>query len=350
MKDVLNFGYRLLEFFTHNGMTKIAISMLGFGVLLIGGGPSINTEYSDNNLSYGLQWTPQDAGNIVLGIGLVLTLTGFLMLLHQYKILSAKKVVLYYGNTLKFGGNDAPFYAVLRKDKLSLEPIPLDVSIDSYNKEEVIEDYKHNYKNFDNRTFHIGMPKIYMASLGSFPYLFLLGTFLRNGNIDSIVLDYDRDQGKWYRLDYGGEKATNIIVDSNGMSINDKLTKLCESDSMDIGIALGYTFEIDKSTIPDRLCDNTLYLKSSLGYGRDKLNRMETQISLLDEITLFIDRIKNVNKEVHLIVSAQASFCVNLGKRYQDNIMGSVHLHNFVQTEEGRERDWYITFNRGDVS
>jgi len=349
IKDISNFGVRLLEFFTYNGMTKIASVMLGAGVFLIIGGTSFVFTFVNDDSFFVFDGT-QDSGIIALLVGLILTLIAVSMLLQQYKLLSSKKVVLYYGNTLKFGGKEEPRYAVLKQDKLTLDIQSLNTNIDSYDKKQVLKDYDYNHMTFENRTFHNGLPKVYVASLGSFPYLYLMGTLIRNGYIESIVLDYDRDKGKWYRLDYFGEIANNILADSSSMSIEEKLTELCSSDSKDIGIALGYTFEIDKNSMPDKLRENTLYLKSSLGYGRDKLNRMQTQISLLDEIMLYIDRLKNANKDMHLFVSAQASFCVNLGKRYQDNIMGKIYLHNFVQTNEGRERDWYITFNRGDVS
>jgi len=83
-----------------------------------------------------------------------------------------------------------------------------------------------------------------------------------------------------------------------------------------------------------------------LGIGHYLLNSEKTQQFLIDELLQFIQKLSKNGKRIHLFVSAQTSFCINLGKRYQDNVTGTVILHNY---DAGlKSYTWGIEFNKGD--
>lgn len=349
VNDVLNFGKWFLLLFFHNRISTISTLIFLAGISLISGDISFFAGYSDANTSLSVNIATENDSSGTTYIGYFLVSLGTILLLIQYAIIFSERVVFYFGNTLKLGDSEVPKYVIPRIERLNLDIQHLDININTYNKQDVIEDYKHNLKTFTSRAFHKKLTKIYLGALGSFPYLYLLGTLIRNGHIESVVVDYDRDGGKWYIPDTYEEKATNVLVEDTRLSIDEKIIQLCNSDSKDIGIAMAYTFEIEKNSIPFELRENTLYLKNSLGSGKDKLSKMQAQVALLDEIALYIDKFKSAKKDVHLFVSAQASFCINLGKRYQDNTMGTIHLYNFNGDDEIRKYDWYITFNKGEI-
>lgn len=340
---IINFSKYLLEFFRPVLANKIGIFFFLAGIGLITSGSSYFFSFNDSETNIIFGFSSDEPNYFILVVGFIFLIIGSYMLIKQYLKVASEHIVLYYANVLEIGDSKAPTYAMLKNDKINAVEEYLDL-INSYDKDSVIEDYKHNLKSFKNRAKHKDLEKIYLGALGSFPYLYLLGTLLRNGHIQSVVLDYNRNKDKWYRIDETGPEAHHLVVD--GSNIKDKISELRDSDSNDIGIALSYTFNIEKSSLPLGLQENTLLLKNSINNGHDKLMNLESQKTLLDELALIIDEFKSVGKNVHLFVSAQASFCVNMGKRYQDNTMHDVNLYNYYNGV----RDWYITYDKGVVS
>lgn len=345
INNLLNFAWRIIEMWRAGSVAKIGFTLLSFGTILLGAGSSYYFSYSDAEKNIDIGLISQETSLVALIFGIVLISLGIFILIKQYIKLSKEQVVFYFGNLLSFGDSKAPIYAMTNNDRLNVVEEYFDI-IDSYDKDSVIDDYKHNKKSFKNRSKHKDVKKIYLAALGSFPYLYLLGTLIRNGHIDSVILDYDRNKNKWQRLENYSNAPHHLLADES--DINEKIIELCNKELDDIGIALSYTFEINKESLPPVLQENTLLLKNSFGYGHDKLSEIQSQTALLNELALYIDKFKSAGKNVHLFVSAQASFCINMGKRYQDNTMGAIHVYNF--DNDSRKYNWFITFNKGNVT
>lgn len=348
---LLNFGIKIFEIWQSGKIGKIGAIFVSTGLALLVGGASysIRFHYSDEQKNMAGAVTSSGSPDLVLYVlGILFLLIGASILYKTYLKQASSCVTIYYGNMLKQGDFKVPEYAMEKDDRINIDKRKLD-PIDSYNKEEVIDDYKHRLRTFKNRTYHDEARKIYIASLGSIPYLFLLGTLIRNGHIQNEILDYNRDSDKWYRLDSIGDKLTHTLMyKDDAMTIDEKIDELCNSTSESVGIALSYTYQIDKSSLPSELRDNTIFLTHGLGFGNDRINNKQAQASLLNELSVYIDRLKSLNKEVNLFVSAQASFNVRLGKRYQDNTMGEIKVYNFNGST--RKYDWFISFNAGSVN
>jgi hypothetical protein len=129
-----------------------------------------------------------------------------------------------------------------------------------------------------------------LSILGSFPYLFLLGALTRNAYSNVKVLDFDRyqDGGKWYVLPLFNttkEILTHKLhYNFKDITIDDEINRLNVNNN-DVGIVLGYTFPIDKSVIPEKIRDNTLYLTTSHPTRHDILSNEESQKTLLKDIS-----------------------------------------------------------------
>lgn len=348
MSMLWNFILKLYEIFTSNKISKIGTTFLLLGSFLLIGEASYGFTYYNDTEFLNINITNDNPGLIVQIIGIIFLLFGALILIFEYFHIFSEKVILYFGNTLNHGDSKPPKYAMSKNDRINPNIVQLGL-INTYDKEELFDEYIHILKSFKRREEHKESSKIYLAALGSTPYLFLLGTLIRNGHIKNEVLDYNRDKGKWYRLDSIGEKRTHsLMYEDTAISVDDKLEELVSNDSNAIGIALAYTFKIYKTSVPEELRENTLYLTHSLGFGNDRLDDIQSQTSLLDELALYIDRIRSVHKEVHLFISAQASVCINIGKRYQDNTMENIYIHNFKGAD--RKYDWSISFNKGKIA
>jgi len=248
--------------------------------------------------------------------------------------------------------NKSPESALPRREKYKTIVKNLK-RINSYNKDEVLDDYKFNKTLLGERVENKESVKVYIAALGSFPYLFLLGALVRNAYSNVKFIDFNRykDGGKWYILP--PFKTTNkqlthkLLYNQNNTTIEDEINRLNKNDS-DVGIALGYTFPIKKEVIPSPLKNNTLYLTSSVETRHDILSSEESQEALLKDISYYLNRLSKPNKNIHLFVSAQSSMCMNIGKHYMDNAHGSVILYNY--NNETKTHDWGIKFSKGLVS
>lgn len=324
VKTIGNFILFVLQLFKMDVKVSIAKTILSSGVLLAVGGPTYNIFVEIDDIKANIQ--VDNTGYVLLVLGIVLILISVVMLIRFYTSITEHSY-LYFSPSLKGMSTEIPIYAVDKKDKYTVRAQNIG-QIDSYNKASVIEEYTYLKKSFEKRFDHFESTKVYMAVIGSFPYMYLLGTLLRNGHIKSIIMDYSNAKQEWFTLQNYGPEAHHELLNSNS-SIDDEINRLANNSSHDVGIALSYTYEIYSNAIPQTLQDNTLYLKNSLGIGHYLLNSEETQQSLINELLQLIQKLSKNNKKIHLFVSAQTSFCVNLGKRYQDNVTGNIILHNY---------------------
>lgn len=342
---LLNFLIRLWEIWTSSKVGKIGKYFMYIGFLLVMSGGIIDITYINPQRSLNGSYDMGDADSFLYCLGVVFMIIGAYILIQDYKKIRANKVMFYFANMMPFGDSKTPLYAMNQDDRISSVETYLK-KIDSYSKDEVINNFRFNQELFKERIEHKNIENIYLAGLGSVPYLYLLGTLVRNGHILCEVLDYERNSKKWYRLPDIGNNLTHSLMYEN-KTIDKKIDEIIASESELIGVALSYTFQIYKESVPEGFEDNTLYLQHSGGFGNDKLSNKMSQKALIDELVVYIDRLKAANKKIHFFISAQASMCINLGARYQDMTIGEISVYNF---NSDRVRDWYITFDRGNVS
>lgn len=343
LDTIINFVKFVLQLFKSDIKVTIARTILSSGLLLVIGGPIYSLSVTTEKMNLDLK-VVNDTGDILFYLGFILIIIGVFLLISIYKSVKIHPY-LYFSPSLSNMNEEMPIYAVENQDKYSIKPQKIG-PIKTYIKNEIIEDYNYMKKNFEKRIDHSESNKIYMAVIGSFPYMYLMGTLLRNGHIKSIIMEYSNRNNRWKRLDSYGTKASNEMLDST-LTISNEIFKLANNNSQDVGIALCYTFEIFKNTIDSPLKEDTLFIKNSLGIGHYFLNNEETQESLIDELLQYIHQLSQNGKRVHLFVAAQASFCVNLGKRYQDNATGTIVLHNY--DNDKKRYTWEIEFNKGNI-
>jgi len=339
MEQLKNFIWFILQLFKTDIKVSIARTLLSSGILLAAGGPTYNLFFINDDIK--LQLQVDNTGYILLGLGIVLIIIAVGMLISFYASVS-KYSYLYFSPSLKGMNPELPVYAVDKKDKYTVRTQNIG-KIDSYIKKDVEEEYLFLKKSFEKRFDHSESNKIYMAAIGSFPYIFLIGTLLRNGHIKSSIMDYNNEKEEWFTLPPFGPVAHHEILNSSN-ALESEINRLATNNSNDVGIALSYTYEVYKNTIPLELQDSTLYLKNTLGIGHYLLNAEETQQSLINELLQIIQALSKNDKKIHLFISAQASFCVNFGKRYQDNVTGAIVLHNY--DGESKQYNWAIELNK----
>jgi len=271
------------------------------------------------------------------------------LIIAIYRTFTKKNTItLVYGKGFENMNNHTPIEAIPKY--LHFDCIEIYFKeINSYKRDELIENYSFYKQLIRDRTLNKSSKKVYIGSLGSFPYLFLLGSLFRNAYSEVITLDFNRHNSKWYKLPNNSEVKENINhkLMYEDISINEKINDLNNLDYNEVGIALSYTFEVNKDAIPNQLKNHTLYLKNSYGIGHDKLSNEESQKELLKELSVYMATLWNSHKRIHLFVSAQSSICINIGKNYMNNAHGTLILHNY--DNNSKSYNWSIEFNQGDL-
>jgi len=308
--------------------------------------PTLSAKYKNI-----VEFTLSNDTSIMVEItGVVLILSGVVLIFWRFWSLQAKPPYLVYVRGLSNMEVSDPIKALPKSDWHAKS---LNYEIQSYNRDKLIEDYKHMKRTFEQRIEHQNASKVYIASLASFPALFLVGTLFRNAHIETILLDYNRHKSKWYQLKELSDREDpvhHVLAEDETVGYEEKLNQILENTPTEVGVSLAYTFEIPNEQIPEELREHTLFLKSSLGCGHDKLSDKESQKELLNELSLLFNHIsksKGVQK-IHLFVSAQASMTIALGLNYMDNAHGIIVLHNY--DNQAKTYNWSIAFNKGTVT
>jgi hypothetical protein len=326
---------------------KDPVTYIGMFIVVISGvvGYSFSFAY-DTNDSLILVAEPGFSlfGSMVMVVGIII------LVIRAFNLMK-KHSLLFYGHGLKNMNPKSPIGSIPFYNRPTAEPVLLKIS-DSYNRQEVIEFYNRYDSIVHERAFNSHVIKNYVAALGGFPYLFLIGSMFRDAYDTHIgIMDFDRTKngGVWYELPtYRDDKEllTHELMYQENVSIDDEIARLKEFD--EVAIALSYTFSIEKNTIEENLRDKTLYLKLSTGHGHDKLCDAESQGIVLKELSSYIAVLSGRDKKVHLYVSAQSSICINIGRTYMNNAHGNLILHNYDHKDEAN--NWSISFIKGVVS
>jgi hypothetical protein len=344
MKSFMNFVLLIIGALKGDMWVRTGRAMLVLGATS-SAIPTLSAKYK--NITFSLSNESSLSMEILGGLLIVF---GIILIFWRFWSLQAKPPYLVYVRGLSNMEVSDPIKALPKSDWHAKS---LNYEIQSYDRDKLIEDYKYMKWAFEHRIEHQNASKVYIASLASFPALFLVGTLFRNAHIETVLLDYNRHKTKWYQLKELSDTEDyvhHILAEDETVGYEAKLNQILENSPTEVGVALAYTFEIPNEQIPEKLREYTLFLKSSLGYGHDKLSDKESQKRLLNELSLLFNQIyksKGVEK-IHLFVSAQASMTIALGLNYMDNAHGVIVLHNY--DNQIKSYNWSIIFSKGTIS
>jgi len=342
MKIIINFILKIFELLKNDPRISIAKYLIGSGLVLVVGFGNLSYQFREHLVTY------SDEADFM---GYIFLVVGFILLIYSYLTIRKNSVSLAYGKGIKNMNIHSPIEAIPKYERFDCTPLDIK-EINSYDKKEIIEDYTFNKRLLENRIQNKNSKKIYIGALGSFPYLFLLGSLFRNAYSNVEVLDFNRYKsgGKWYKLPlfYEGKKLiTHKLTIPSDQSIQNIINNFNNNKNSEVGIALGYTFATNKNSIPKTLKNNTLYLETSLGTGHDILSSEEVQTELLKELSNYMASLWNGHNKIHLFVSAQSSMCINIGKMYMNNAHGLLVIYNY--DNESKLYNWSIEFNKGNI-
>ncbi len=352
MTNVLNFFLKIMELWKGYFWVKVGIALVVTGAGLFGGN-LLNYSF---RYEYGNFSVVSEAPSLLQSMaGFLLITVGLFFIFSQYIKQSKEPPKFVYLRGIQNMSNLTPLYAMSPLDKaFGAEPIAPPFC-DSYIKENVVAEYNHFRRTFGDHTLTSSTKKIYIAALGSFPFLFLSGTYFRNSNKETIILDSDRNNdNRWHRLHQFDTRETTLISQSNisidvPAAVNNLIDRLKSTDitNRDVGIALSFTFQIRQEDIPEELRVKTLFLTLNDGCGHNKLDSEEAQNKIVGKLSGIFNTFSKDFDRIHLFVASQASFQIRLGRNYMDNSHGTLTLHNY--NNDIRGYDWSVNFKRGEI-
>ncbi len=331
--EFINIIMYYFEKFKTDTYIKIATIML-LGGLGLACGQTIFVTDGSKSLLYD---SASSAFDYVLSV--IVIIPALFIIYKKFMLEISKSNYLFYVSDNNFNTEDIMKRGFIpSRDRINL--IPYEKKIDTYNPDEVIKAYDVSEDNIKNRTMNKSVENTYLAGLGSFPHLFVCGTLFGSGYASNItILDYDRDNARWYTLPLLGEDAQYILI-NDVVTLEDKISNVMRDNDEDVGIAICNTFSIIKESIPEYLRDKTIFIEPDLGRGIDNADNKYTQDLLIKQLIHIMGELSNTKQRIHLFVCARASFCIKLGIAFMPRTHSTVILYNYNKDTKGR--DWAI--------
>lgn len=324
---------------------KVALSLISFGLFLFGTG-SFDIESKEFLFRY------DNSSSIVeYSVGILLVISGLILIfkknIEDSRIASHRENYLYYISDKALDSKDS-FNKSFLPEEGRTNLSRTERKIDTYKKEDVIASYI-NDRSFEikPRSKNKNVENTFIAGLGSFPHLYLMGSHFGSAYDSNIeVLDFDRKKQVWHILPNVG---TNIKykVNFEDIEVNKKVDSLKYNGKAEVGIAISNSFTIEKNSVPQDLVDDTLFLVLDDNIGINSVDGLISQNSLLEQLTNIMGELSNTKDKIHLFVAARASFCIRFGTHYMPKTHPTIVLHNY--NKDTKQRDWSIELKDGNI-
>ena len=262
----------------------------------------------------------------VLVINALLFIIGFLLIFIEVleESRSAKRSARVVINGLPDTPLKFPNEVLSKSEKrFAREPVELSFcdkavlkQITRYNAEVCVELFKRF-------VLHDHCEKIYIGGLARIPFLVAYGKFLRNvSNIH--YFDKINTTSNWRLLD-DEDLGLGMRIPEHRPNAN---------SNGDIGIALGFSTSICEAHLPASLKDSVLFVRPTTSPKRNLLLNQDNLHRLSDNLLSIIDELsgKHTVKKIHLFLSVQSSFAIEIGRKFQEGVHKPWVIHNFNAT------------------
>ncbi|WP_107759862.1 SAVED domain-containing protein [Dickeya sp. Secpp 1600] len=339
---------------------KDQLSRLTFGLLKVGmmglvGGWGANLVFTDaflkKNISIieGLTFTYQKCSDLALFFGVVFLVFGFALwcisAFLSLRDLNKRDIALIRAYGFENIDPQAAEKNLSFREKAKILHVDFK-AFDSRDRNNNLTKANFIRQTIRERIHHTGAAIAYVCSLGSVPYLYMIGSFMTDGHLARKLFDFDRDKNAFRPLDAPPTNA-NLVKWYNGQQITD--SKFVPSNNgRVIGLAIAFTMEILEKDLPPDFIGHTLHARLNSGFRFDNLPEEDEQEKIVKSLSYIISELKKQADEVHLFISAQASVVVRLGTLYQEGLHGAVTIWHWNSVTNKYE--WSLKITGRDVS
>lgn len=193
---------------------------------------------------------------------------------------------------------------------------------------------------FKQYILHEKGQKLYIGGLARIPFLVSYGAMLRNLTAEVAYFDKFHRDGN-YSLLSDEHKCIDFTEPKQQKSVN---------QFGDVGIAIGFTTPISKRQVPERLREFTTIMSSNRGNARNLIKNQENLHELSEKLGKYIDQLSALPscRKIHLFLSVQASFAIEIGRRYQEGTHQNWVIHNF--DPQTQSYTWAIELSKNGIS
>lgn len=214
------------------------------------------------------------------------------------------------------------------------EELNLEKQILVYNSE--------RYVNLYNRfILHNDCSRVYLGGLARVPFLVAYGACFSSVSAKVIYFDKYHRGSEWKLLN---DEDENVVFDSFDIG------QLQPNENGDIGIALSFSNEIKAEHVPSWVRFNTLIVKSNRPIGKNLIKNQENLHNIADTFKSMIDELSNKVgcKKIHLFLSVQTTFALEIGRKYQEGTHKNWVIHNF--NAQNGSYEWAIEINKASIT
>ncbi|HHQ6576689.1 TPA: SAVED domain-containing protein [Serratia fonticola] len=336
-------------------LTRIGFGLFSGGLTALAGGWGMNLAFSEQvlkkyiNIFDGVSISYQKCSEVVLFIGGFAAIFGLLVLMYcvflAVRDVQKRDIALIRAYGFENIDPHAAEKMLSAREKIKILPVDFK-EFDSRDKSKVIEEAAFIRRVINDRIQHSDAIVAYVAALGSVPYLYMIGSFMRDGHLPLKLSDFDRNKNCFHSLD-APPTGARLLKKFRGQIIENSSVVSSNSEHQ-VGLAISFTMDILESDLPVAFSSHTLYTQLDTGFRFDNLPAEDEQESITKEISYIISELKKNSKEVHLFISTQASFVVRLGSLYQEGLHGEIYIWNWNSTKN--QYEWNLKITGKEVS
>ncbi|EEQ1736280.1 SAVED domain-containing protein [Escherichia coli] len=336
-------------------LTRIGFGLFSGGVAASAGGWGMNLVFSEQvlkkyvNIFDGISISYQRCSEAVLYIGIFASILGLLVLMYCIflAVRDVQKRDIAFIRANGFENIDPHAAEKMLSSREKVKTLPVDLkAFDSRDKSKVIEESTFIRRMIKDRIHHSEATVAYVAALGSIPYLYMIGSSMRDGHLPLRLSDFDRNKNCFHLLD--APPTGSKLIRKFGGEITENSSIVSSNVNNQIGLAISFTMNIQPSDLPVDLSDHTLHIQLDTGFRFDNLPSEEEQENITKEVSFIISELNKKADEVHLFISAQASFVVRLGSLYQEGLHGVIYVWHWNSIKN--EYEWSLKISGKELS
>jgi phage anti-repressor protein len=284
-------------------------------------------------LDTGIGWIITIFGITLTIIGIVYTSIGLSSVKNTWQ---EKK--FYYLKGLDNQSKDPPFQA-LPKMTIWYRPSPILLTIENRDLNIMFDLLQFSMKNIEKKIEQYLSKDIFFAGMAHVPCLFFIGYSFRNAHSMVTLIDHDHQSDKWIKLEQIDEPDIDLIVEYH---IENEAVKY-----NNIAITIEFTSEILKDELPSFLQDSFVRIKSKSKFTHNLIKSQTTLQRIIEEIINELIRLNKRCDRLHLFISAQSTVVFELGRRYQDGMIGDITIYNYNSIRKGYS--WAISLINKEI-
>ncbi|QSD21932.1 SAVED domain-containing protein [Pectobacterium brasiliense] len=336
-------------------LTRLALGMFKCGMTGLLGGWGLKLVFSEDvlkkyiNIFDGVSISYQKCTDIALIFGGVATFLALVLWCYcvflAVRDLNKRDIALVcaYG----FEGIDPRAAEKMLSARERTKILPVDFkAFDSRNKNEILENSVFHRRIIKDRVYHSEATQAYVAALGSVPYLYMIGSFMRDGHLPLKLFDFDRSKNCFHPLD-DVPTGAKLVKKFDGKKVESS-SVVKPNENGRIALAISFTMEIQNSELPAEFYGHALHTQLNTGFRFDNLPAEDEQAEIAKELSFIISELKKSAEEVHLFVSAQASLVFRLGSLYQEGLHGVINIWSWNSSLN--TYDWNLSIDSKSVN